>query len=215
MKKKTGIQRKFYLEKLETFGPESSLSVGWPSSLQASLFLIISSILNSTDKDVKYSLLDVGSGLGDFITILEELSLTNIEYTGIEIIPELLKISKKRHHGYNFLNMDFMSKNFNESFDFIICSGAMNIINTEQRNDHINYIEDFITKMYNLSKKASAFNLLSKSGEDYIEDDDIFFYTDPEYILNFCRTLDKEAELKHDYFDYIFTVFMKSKENLH
>ncbi len=209
MKIKQAIQRNFYIEKLNIFGPESPLSVGWPPSLQASLFLIIASVLNSTDKNKKYSILDAGSGLGDFITILDELSLHNIEYTGIELLPELMKISRQRHPKYRFINLDFMSDKFSETFDFIICSGAMNIVNTENREDHIHYIEKFITKMYSLSNISCAFNLLSQKGQDHIEENDIFYYTDPDYILNFCRTLTKDTELSHDYFDYIFTVFMK------
>ena len=57
--------------------------------------------------------LDVGCGNSDYF---EHFSKRNVDYTGIDLSSEMLKIARKNFPNGNFINMDMRSILFNTNF---------------------------------------------------------------------------------------------------
>ncbi|MCP4133987.1 MAG: methyltransferase domain-containing protein [bacterium] len=198
----------FYLERLREHGRNSPHSVALNTELQDNLFDIITGILPGKNPGQSYSLLDVGSGLGDFAGYLHQMGYGNLEYLGIDIIPEMVELARRKYPEFSFCEADFTSPAFKECFDFVTCSGALNVINRANPDEHYSYLKNCIKKMYDLSRAGTAFNLLSIRGEEYFTTDDQLFYTDPDEIFDFCKSFCKRVVLDHEYYEYTFTIFL-------
>lgn len=207
------IQNEFYLPKLENHGLYSSQSVGWTDYLQVFLFDRMLQILSSVDPGRRYTLLDVGCGLGDFLPHLRGAGYGNITYTGVDIVAAMISSARKKYPGFDFRRSDFFLDDFSGSYDFVICSGALNIIVGKTPGDHYAYVKEFIRKMYRLSNVACAFNLLALSGKEYFPDDSRFFYVDQEDVASFCRGLCDNVVLDFRHHEYTFTLHLV-KENI-
>ena len=69
------------------------------------------------------SMLDVGCGYGSLADIISKENL-NIEYTGIDIVSEMINYAKKRHSTSQFLYGDIF--NLNEcKYDYVVCNGVI------------------------------------------------------------------------------------------
>ncbi|MDQ6991692.1 MAG: class I SAM-dependent methyltransferase [Mariprofundaceae bacterium] len=146
------------------------------------------------------SILDVGCGFGDFKCWAEKKELT-LDYTGIDLSPDLLAEAEKRHPDAKFLEGDLFDMTFeNENFDWVILSGALN----EQLNDKSAYAKRVIQRMYRLCRKGVAFNMLDGR---YLQAHDLHSQN-PEYMLRYCQDLQAKCELHDDYLKNDFSIYM-------
>lgn len=92
-------------------------SVGWISKERQNL-RFEKLVADITDRD---SILDFGCGLGALFEYLRE---SNIEckYTGIDIVPEFIKKSKKSYTQGNFYVASIFD--ITDSFDYVVSSGV-------------------------------------------------------------------------------------------
>ena len=160
------------------------------------------------DAGKKYTLLDVGSGLGDFISFLQEMGVANLEYTGIDRIREMVDEAGQKYPGHRFIHADFINSDFNEFYDYIICSGALNIIRYSSEKKHLRFIKSFIKKMYHHCNVACSFNLLSKMGKEFFPGDENFYYADHNDIFQYCFGLCENTEYELETDGFTFTVCM-------
>lgn len=131
-----------------------------------------------------FSICDIGSGIADLHRYLKDSGITH-EYTGIEIVPEMVEVSKEKYPEARFLNIDLLDENFTEQFDFVVLSGTFNIPGNVTENDWQQFIFSVIKKMFAISKTGISFNTLT-SYSTFRADD--LFYQDPGKILNFIQT---------------------------
>ncbi len=200
-------QERFYLERIESFGIHSPGAVGWTEYLQQLLFDHISGIFTEAPEGEVYSLLDVGCGLGDFVDYLRVTGFDKrIDYTGIDILPEMIAGARVKHPSSRFIVGDFASRAFARGFDYVICSGALNIITEKDHSAHLKFVMRFIEKMYSLSNRACAINLLAEPAREYFPGSDDFFYTDHDQMRRFCAELAFRCDLKMKPHDIAFTV---------
>ncbi|MDT8377038.1 MAG: class I SAM-dependent methyltransferase [Mariprofundaceae bacterium] len=147
------------------------------------------------------SVLDVGCGFGDFRQWFEK-RYGRIDYTGIDLSPDLLAEAGRRHAGARFFEGDLFDMDFDSrSFDWVILSGAMN----ENLHDDGAYARMVIEQMYVLCRKGVAFNLLDAR---HLKAHDLQSHQ-PEEILTWCRTLSPDCTLVDDYLDNDFTIYMR------
>jgi 2-polyprenyl-3-methyl-5-hydroxy-6-metoxy-1,4-benzoquinol methylase len=141
----------FYKDSLAEYGSHDARSVHWSDPQgQEIRFRVLSQIANLNGQNV----LDVGCGLGDLLTFFEK-NKTTISYTGIDIIPEFIESAKEQHPYARFelKNIEHMT----ETFDYVLASGALSF-KVENNNE---YYFGIIKKMFSLSKKGLAFNMLN------------------------------------------------------
>lgn len=136
------------------------------------------------------SVLDVGSGTGDFSSYLHDRSVK--KYTGIELFPLSAQLAQLKFPEETFIIDDFLKYEFKEKFDFVFCSGALAAI---LDTDNYQMMESFLEKMWDLCTKGIAINFLTKRDEH--DTDDMLFLYDLEKVLTIVR--EKTSNGKFEY----------------
>jgi hypothetical protein len=106
------------------------------------------------------SIHDVGSGICD---LHKYLLLQNIqhEYSGTEIVQEMIDYSLSQFPEIKLYNRDLLTVSSDESYDFLVLSGTMNLLNNQDPNEWKEYCFNLIRKMYDMTRKAISFNCLT------------------------------------------------------
>jgi len=152
-------------------------------------------LLDCADIKSKDTILDVGSGLGNFLEYIRHAKI-NCNYTGIDFFENFVNISKKKYHkdkNSRFLKFDFLKKEVKKKYDWVILSGMFN-----DKHKKSNYeMLKILNKMYKVCKKGIVFNSLSK----YVDyEDKTLFYSYPDKVFIYCiKNLSKYVMLKTDY----------------
>jgi SAM-dependent methyltransferase len=202
------IQESYYLERIREFGLHSARTVGWTEYLQVILFEKITALFSRRERGGRQTLLDVGSGLGDFSRYLRDQDYGEIRYQGIEVVPEMAAAARRKFPGVDFRVADFTAPQFTDHYDYIVCSGALNIITEKNAADHEKFVKGFIRKMYDLSRRGCAFNLLCEEGRIFFPDDRCFYYARRETIRDYCGTFCCDLALDYQEHEFTFTVIL-------
>lgn len=185
----------FYLGHLEKNGVESAQTLNWTTKRHQLLRFNTLARLGKIDG---HSLLDVGCGLGDLYGFLQDQKI-NVDYYGIDIVPEFIKQAKKKYPGINVEIQDIFK--IDKRYDYAIASGSFSF--TVENNDA--FYKSIIRKMYDLVNLGIGFNMLDG---DYYNSDEIYAVYDAEEILDYCRTFAARAYLIRGYSEGDFTVFL-------
>jgi SAM-dependent methyltransferase len=177
------------------------MALGWNTSdTQQIRFHILSQIADLSGQSV----LDIGSGLGDFRPFLGE-RFARICYTGIDQMEEFICSAQKLYGGLpntNFIQGNFWTSELADA-DYVFASGSLNY-----KHEDADFIFKMIEKLFLSCKKGLAFNLLSVVGHPPGE---LKAYN-PDIIRSHCLGLTQKVEILEGYLDGDFTVFMKKSE---
>jgi ubiquinone/menaquinone biosynthesis C-methylase UbiE len=179
--------------------------VGWKDQSDQWLrFLVLCRGVDLAGK----SILDVGCGLGDFVSFLDERHVECLEYVGIDISPKLIEQASARfgRKGRRFLAADFLEAPGLGQFDVVICSGALSF----RVDDNIAIAERMIGKMFNMCREATSINCLSTYVDFQLPKN---YHYQPEAMFSFARSLTRWVRLHHDYPLYEFTLQMFRSSN--
>jgi len=147
------------------------------------------------------SVLDVGCGFGDFKS-WSEANGCRLNYTGIDLSPDLLQQARKMHSDGRFFVGDLFDMDFSgKSFDWVVLSGALN----EQLHDESKYAKLVVKHMYELCRKGVAFNMLDAR---FLHAHDLHTQT-PRDILAYCEQLCSSCELHDEYLKNDFSIYMR------
>lgn len=191
---------KRYEKRLQEFG-YSPATLGWGvHGRQEVRFSVLAELaLRSPDSSV----LDVGCGFCDLYEFLNKRGWRG-HYTGIDIVPGLLRIARERHPGLDVREFDITEKpDVPEGYDFVIASGTFNA--TLPSGDNEAHTEMALRHMYKCSRKATCVDFLS-SYVDFRKDG--AYHTDPKWVLSVAKDLSKRILLRHDYMPYEFSIFL-------
>ncbi|MFT3934481.1 MAG: class I SAM-dependent methyltransferase [Chitinophagaceae bacterium] len=187
----------FHHKLIAEYGVEGIDAVGWLSNAsQNARYSVLSKLGDFTGKSV----LDAGCGHADLFPFLSKI-YPDMQYTGIEQMPELMNIAVKRYGHYantKFLKCDF-SETALPASDYVIACGSLSYCSSED-----GYIYSIIEKLFAHCRIGFGFNLLSALK---YPDPAIVFYN-PNTILTFCNTLTNKVTLQLGYWENDFTVFM-------
>ena len=140
-----------------------------------------------------FTVTDAGCGFGDFYTYLKNSTLLPQKYIGIDSLETMCSIAKEKT-AQKILHADITNTQLPVS-DFIVCSGAMNVLTAFETTL-------FIQNCYKASKKAFIFNILC--GEDKSE---TYNYLSKDKIEQFAQELNvKKLLLREDYLNDDITV---------
>jgi SAM-dependent methyltransferase len=136
--------------------------------------------------------LDLGCGLGDLYPFLLK-RFDNIDYTGIDIVPDLVENAAKKYSNAKFFCQDILTIGIDGMFDYAFISGMFNNLII----DYSNFMKKVIAILFQHCSKGIAFNFIST----YINHiDPGMAYYDPIDILDFClKTLTTKATMHHHY----------------
>lgn len=197
--KRATIER--YNERLKKYGYDPK-TLGWFKGRQTIRFEILSEIgdLNNC------SILDIGCGFGDFCGFLIKKGL-NVEYTGYDINPNLIRIAREVYPKAHFEVKDIEEEEINKVFDWVFSSGAFNF----RLSNNEGFIRSMLRSMFQLSKKGVAADFMSAYVDFKNEE---AYYAKPEEIFSFCKTLSKRLLLRHDYIPFEFCVYIYKNDSI-
>jgi SAM-dependent methyltransferase len=177
-------------------GNEGTAALGWKDAhSQTVRFKALAKIADLNN----CSVLDAGCGHGDLFSFLQ-LLYPDVQYTGIEQIPEMLETATQRY-GYSskasFLPGNFITGQI-PAADYVLASGSLNY-----RSSDPDFIFKAIRKLYDSCAQGLGFNLLKQ-----INSNGFIVAYDKHQIFNYCRTLSEKVVLSDDYSDEDFTVML-------
>ncbi|MDZ7819870.1 MAG: class I SAM-dependent methyltransferase [Aliarcobacter sp.] len=181
---------KFYEYSIKKYGI-SAQGVHWNSEFtQYKRFEILTSFIKDSIK--QSSIIDAGCGFGEYYSYLFDNNLKPASYLGIDCEKQMIDLASKR-----FLNTKFKIQNILEDSlfiaDYYICSGAMNLLEKDE-------IFIFIKKCFEASNKAYIFNFLKNDSLTNVKASD---------IINYCKTLSKNIDIKENYLSNDFSIHLK------
>jgi len=133
--------------------------------------------------------LDFGCGTARLATYLEAHGI-EVEYTGVDIVPEFFDIGREEHPKHRFGTMQEFSR---ERFDYVFISGVFN----NRIEDNRAFYRRTLIDLFGQVDHGLAFNMMST----YVDYQDAnLFYEAPEAAFSFAkRELSKRVVLRHDY----------------
>jgi SAM-dependent methyltransferase len=146
--------------------------------------------------------LDVGCGYGGFYDYNRHMDEPMI-YTGIDLVPALLEEAARRHPEGEFKVMDIVDVPDTWEMDYVVSSQAFN--NKLTFSDNWEVMKEVLAKCYKIARKGVAIDMIS-SYVDFREEH--LYYFEPCKVFEFCKTLTKRVQLRHDYQLFEFCVYM-------
>ncbi|CAM8318718.1 AdoMet_MTases domain containing protein [Candidatus Methylopumilus planktonicus] len=188
-----------YKERLLKYGPGIQALASGTEERRATRFDIL------TEVGIKQgsSVLDVGCGLADFYSYLIANGV-NIQYTGIDIVPELIDSAKIRHPNIDLQFRDLQEEPFpKSSFDYVVCSQVFNLGLGLDKNETL--VKDMLHNMYHTARYGVAVDFLT-SYVDFRQDH--LHYYEPGEIFSYAKQLTRRVTLRHDYPLFEFCIYL-------
>lgn len=190
----------YYEEKLAQFGADPR-SVGWRDrDTQRRRFEALTAVAPLQGK----SILDLGCGLGDFYSFLNEKNIA-CDYTGWDLSGKMIDACRQKYPGATFDQVDVLCTTDEHTFDVVFGSGLFCIPLEDET-----FYERIMARMFAMCREAAAFNMIS-AYVDYRED--YLRYADPCAVFDFCKkNLSRYVALRHDYMPFEFTVYVYRRD---
>ena len=148
--------------------------------------------------------LDIGCGFGEFGKFLLK-RYKNVDYTGIDILPDFVAAAKREVPGGKFLVADYLKDEIDGEYDVVIGSG---VLNSNKEGQNLEYRKNGIAKMFSLTSHVFAFNMLGGHPAQETKKDSNVWYADSLEILDYCMTLTNRVILRQNYHSKDFTIIM-------
>lgn len=149
------------------------------------------------------SILDVGCGFADIIPFIEAKT-RNVDYTGVDIVPEFIEVCKKKYPKYKFTVVDYFRNPLKKKVDIIITSGTLN---ANIKNPY-EFKTEAIKVMWEHSNEIVAFNMAGGYPQPQNKKGNRVYYADLNKIVDFCKTLTTNIIIRKAYSPNDFTVVM-------
>jgi len=150
------------------------------------------------------SLLDVGCGFGDLYGWLKAHSL-HLNYTGIDLSQDILNKGMELNPNLNLLHGEIFDFDWPDAaFNWVFLSGTLNW----NLHDDGKYAQQMIQHMFELCSKGVAFNMLNQQHVDHQAMGDLIAYN-AQNTFNFCQNISSNCQIRSDYLENDFTIYMK------
>jgi len=191
--------RERYVRRIKKYGDSIEALASGTESRRDIRYEILTSIgIQNGD-----SILDVGCGLAHYYQYLQSRGL-KINYTGIDIVPELIASASKKYPNLDLSVRDLQEDGFEEkSFDFVVCSQVFNYRLPEGQNEVL--AADMLGRMHDIARKGLAVDFLT-SYVDYQESH--LYYYSPENLFRQAKQLTRRVALRHDYPLFEFCLYL-------
>lgn len=187
-----------FRERLERYGED--VRVLWNSAAsQRERFEVLVGVANLRGKSV----LDVGCGFGDLVPYLRERGIVVARYRGIDVVPEMVAIARRRYPDMDFACADLNNEAAEEPpCDVVLGSGLFFL----PHPDWHRYMTASVERMYAHCREAVAVNFLSVHSP---RPDEQSIYAEPAEVLRGLQAaITPRVVLRHDYRLNDFTVYL-------
>ena len=149
------------------------------------------------------SILDVGCGYGAF---LDYLGNEGIDFTGIDVVSNMIDAAKGRHPNAAFICGNFLEHDFgNQTFDYVVCNGIFTQkfdVSDEEMNT---FTQSIVKKMFSLADIGIVFNMMTSFVN--FRADNLFYKNPTETIDWVMNNLTWRVKLNQAYPLYEYMVY--------
>jgi trans-aconitate methyltransferase len=182
-------------------------SVFWPKGRQAERFKALTQQIATEN----FSVLDFGCGLAHLRNYLtDHFSNQNI-YTGADIVDDFIQENKKNFPKDTFTLIQ-SHKDISEEYDYIVSSGAFNMLYTDNIKDHKEIIFDILSHLFSKSKIYLSVNFMTDA-VDFIQPG-AYHQNIPELYDFITKNLSKRVVIDQSYMPYEYTVTIFKNQNI-
>jgi len=149
------------------------------------------------------TVLDVGCGFGEMAKFLYK-RYKNVNYKGVDIVPEFVEIARKNQPYYSFEERDYFNNPIEDKFDIVMASGTLN----SNLPQNMEFRKKAIKTMFEHARRVCVFNMLGAHPQPETPKDSNVWYADSLEILDYCMGLTRRVVLRANYHPKDFTIFM-------
>lgn len=159
------------------------------------------------------TLLDFGCGLGALAGHLQKCGLTALEYTGLEMSPEIAAAARAASPKLPIVCMDVLAPGADLlTYDYVIMNGIFTRRETLSVDAMQDYLQRLLSVLFASCRKGLAFNVMSNA-VDY--ESDVLFHPDPGATFSFLTTtLTRHVVMRNDYGLYETTWYLYREPTL-
>lgn len=181
--------------------------VGWPVAKDApTRYRMMLEVIRPEHRR-RVRLLDFGCGLSHLYEYIIREGLTEIEYSGLEISAPFLEISRKKHPGVTYYEIDVLEDDTSlPEFDYIIMNGIFNSRVRMTREEMFEFLKTLVARVFTHARYGISFNVMSKQVE--WERDDLFHLPMDELANFLARKISRHFVIRHDYGLYEYTTYV-------
>lgn len=188
---------------------DSALGMGWPNIPDAvrRYDVMLDVIPNRRSLEQSISMLDLGCGCGHLYEHLQQQSISQIEYTGIDLSKRFIQRCQEKHPEADFRHMDILqTPELLETFDYIIINGIFTSRCSMSFEQMWSFVQDMLTLSFRRARHGLAFNAMSKQVDWERED---LFHLPLDLFASFCcRHLSRHFVIRNDYGLYEFAAYV-------
>lgn len=144
------------------------------------------------------SILDVGCGVGDFLARLQARGI-DCDYTGVDLAPEMIRRSRARFPGANFLERNILEWDPGRTFDYVVAFG----IHSVKVPNKMEIFAALTRRKFDLCATAAHTSVLTDRYKDFGPHAQT---CNPEECLTAALAITPYVVLRHDYLPNDFSL---------
>jgi SAM-dependent methyltransferase len=181
--------------------------VGWPIAKDRPTRYRVMIELNRPEHRSGLRLLDFGCGLSHLYEYIKSEGIAGIEYSGLEISTRYLEISRRKHPGVTYYDIDVLEDDAAlPEFDYIVMNGIFNSRAKMSQGEMFGFVSSLVARVFAHARHGIAFNVMSKQVEWERED---LFHLPMDLLAAFlARNVSRHFVIRHDYGLYEYTTYV-------
>jgi SAM-dependent methyltransferase len=181
--------------------------VGWPVAKDAPTRYRVMLELIRPEHRSGVRLLDFGCGLSHLYEYIRGEGIAGIEYSGLEISATYLEISRRKHPGVTYYDIDVLEDDAAlPEFDYIVMNGIFTSRARMSREEMFGFVSSLVVRVFAHARHGIAFNVMSKQVEWERED---LFHLPIDPLADFlARNVSRHFVIRHDYGLYEYTTYV-------
>lgn len=195
---------------LEEHG-DSHRGVDWPDPADAETrYRVMLDLLRTPRPGLvagqEVSLLDFGCGASHLLDSLRASGLAGVRYTGLDISPKFVELSRRKHPEVEYLCLDVLAGDTPlPTFDYVVLNGVFTEKLALSHADMFAFMRALLTRVWKSTRRGIAFNVMSKHVD--WERDDLFHVSFDEMAVFVKRDLTRHFSFRADYGLWEYTVY--------
>lgn len=155
----------------------------------------------------RLEILDFGCGLSHFYAHLQERQVTDMHYSGLDLSPKMLQISRQKYPDIAYYQLDVLAEPETlPEFDYIVMNGILTARFGISEEAMWDYSQRLLKVLYGKARKGLVFNCTS-SHVDWPRDDLFHLALDP--LAAFLKKeLSRHYVIRNDYGLFQYMVYL-------